>query len=986
LGVQIPPGTHFFNAATSTTFVLLKTFWTAIGLVVTSAIAFGWLVWKCDRDPKINFLPRDGRAEWIVFPAAMDARSHPVVMMDATFRRTLQLETQPRSARLLVRAAKRVELKINGDTVQTVSPRNWKQISTLDVSKFLRTGPNTIEARVFNDDAPPALWLTLTADSSTLRTDNKWEASLAGSTWRSSALASTPKRAGPGNLLAGGERTSAVLSKIWRTLTGLAVLAVLLTIAAGWWFARITAKANGSGAKFSHRQLFALLGLCGFAWFILFWNNAKMLPFPSGYDFKDHIAYIKYVQDHGALPLPNEGFEMFQPPLYYAVSAAALSICRLTVADDAAVAVLRALTMIFGIANFSLVFLSVRLLFPGRLVAQIVGLLTAAFLPMQLYLSHYVTNETLAATLVTATIYVGLRALKRERVPALQYICLGAFAGLAMLAKATSLLLIPPLFGALMIKLLQERASISGWCRAFGVTLAAILITCGWHYARICHHFGTPIVGNWDPALGFPWWQDPGFHVARDYFRFGAVFISPLFSGFNGFADGIYSTLWGDSLCGGLSDLISRTPWNYNLVVGGYFLAVIPTFIVVLGAVVATHRFVRVPSPEWVLMLSLAAAIVFGVIFMTLRVPSYAQVKAFYGLAALTPLCAFAVAGFSFLSDKWPRSQFAVTALLLFWALNSFASMWIVESPVRHLHNAARLTVEHQIDRAYAEASTAIALDPSNASGHRFFSAIALESERLSEALEHAERAVQLSPSTSDAHAQLGAVLFKQNDFEGAVSEARRAIELGMENKFAYDLSFTCLRRLQRNDEAIEAARNALALSPFDSELHYRLALAAGQTGDFATAAKQFGYALLLQPKNTDAADRVQLAMRFAAKSPNASQQLATIAASAPDSPVLLNEIAWLRATAPAIDLRSGTEAVRLAERACSITGDKQPMLIATLGAAYAEAGKFSEAIATAQKALSLARSNGDAKTTELAENLLTAFQSNQPYREEPRP
>jgi tetratricopeptide (TPR) repeat protein len=887
---------------------------------------------------------------------------------------------------LLVRAAKRVELRINGEIPQIVPTPSWKQISTLDVSKFFHTGPNTIEARVFNDDAPPALWLTLVTDSSALRTDEKWEVSIAGSAWRSCALASTPKRAGPGNLLAGGERIADVLPRIWRAWAALAVLAVLATIAAGWWLGRLRVKPNGGGAQFSRPQLLVLLGLCSLAWVILFWNNAKMLPFHCGYDFKDHIAYIKYVQDHRGLPLPNEGFEMFQPPLYYAVSAAVLSICRLAVTDDGAVIVLRALTMIFGVANFIFVFLSMRLLFPGRLIAQTIGLLTAVFLPMQLYLSHYVTNETLVATLASATIYLGLRALKYERVSVSQYLWLGAFAGLAMLAKATSLLLVPPLFGALIIKLLQERASIFGWFRAFGVTVAAILITSGWHYARIWHHFGTPIVGNWDPILGFPWWQDPGFHVARDYFRFGAALTSPLFSGFNGFADGIYSTLWGDSLCGGLSDLISRTPWNYNLVVGGYLLAVVPTVVVVLGTVVAIYRFARNRSAEWFLLLSFAGAIVVGMIFMTLRVPSYAQVKAFYGLAALTPFCAFAAAGFGFLSDKWPKSKFVFTALLIFWTLNSFASMWIVESPVRHLHNAARLNAEHKNDRAYAEASTAVALDSSSATAQRFFSAIALESGRLPEALEHAGRAIQLVPSSSDAHAQLGAVRFAQNDFEGAVNEARLAIELGMENRFAYAVSFTSLRRLQRDREAVETGRDALALSPFESELHYRLALAAGQTGDFAAAALQFGYALLLQPKNNDAADRVRLALRFAAKSPNASQQLGTIAASAPDSPVLLNEIAWLRATALASDLRNGAEAVRLAEHACSIGGEKQPMLIATLAAAYAEAGKFPEAITTAQNALSLARSSSDAKTAGLVENLLTTFQSNQPYREEPRP
>src|SRR5207302_4394405 len=250
------------------------------------------------------------------------------------------------------------------------------------------------------------------------------------------------------------------------------------------------------------------------------------------------------------------------------------------------------------------------------------------------------------------------------------------------------------------------------WVRTFGLTTATILIICGWHYVRVWRHFGTPIVGNWDPVLGFPWWQDPGFRTAADYFRFGESLVAPLFSGFNGFADGIYSTLWGDSLCGGLSGLLSRTPWNYNLMIGGYWLALVPTSLVLIGFTIAICRFVRRATPQWFLLLGLSAAIAFGLIFMTLKVPSYAQVKAFYGLAALVPFCAFAAAGFGFLSNKWPTSQFALTALFLFWALNSFASIWIVESPFRRLY-AASVSVEHRIDRAYAEISSAVALDPS---------------------------------------------------------------------------------------------------------------------------------------------------------------------------------------------------------------------------------------------------------------------------------
>src|SRR5260370_17204990 len=112
---------------------------------------------------------------------------------------------------------------------------------------------------------------------------------------------------------------------------------------------------------------------------------------------------------------------MFHTSLYYALSGGFLSMCRLSVSDDAAVIVLRSLTMIFGIANFIFVFLSLRLLFAGRLALQLIGLLIPTFLPMQLYLSHFVTNEILAATLVPVAIFLILLELKCELESVLHY-------------------------------------------------------------------------------------------------------------------------------------------------------------------------------------------------------------------------------------------------------------------------------------------------------------------------------------------------------------------------------------------------------------------------------------------------------------------------------------------------------------------------------------------------------------------------------------
>ena len=64
-------------------------------------------------------------------------------------------------------------------------------------------------------------------------------------------------------------------------------------------------------------------------------------------------------------------------------------------------------------------------------------------------------------------------------------------------------------------------------------------------------------------------------------------------------------------------------------------------------------------------------------------------------------------------------------------------------------------------------------------------------------------------------------------------------------------------------------------------------------------------------------------------------------------------------ATSPDDGLRNGAEAVRLAERACELTHYGQPLFMGTLATAYAEAGRFPEAVTTAEKAEQLATAAG---------------------------
>lgn len=79
-----------------------------------------------------------------------------------------------------------------------------------------------------------------------------------------------------------------------------------------------------------------------------------------------------------------------------------------------------------------------------------------------------------------------------------------------------------------------------------------------------------------------------------------------------------------------------------------------------------------------------------------------------------------------------------------------------------------------------------------------------------------------------------------------------------------------------------------------------------------------------------------------------------------PDSVVLLNNLAWLLVACPDASIRNGPEAVRLAERACFLSNYRMPHIVGTLGAAYAEAGDFSEAILMAKRAQELAATEND--------------------------
>jgi len=319
--------------------------------------------------------------------------------------------------------------------------------------------------------------------------------------------------------------------------------------------------------------------------------------------------------------------------------------------------------------------------------------------------------------------------------------------------------------------------------------------------------------------------------------------------------------------------------------------------------------------------------------------------------------------------------------ILLAWAMNNFASLWIRgDSAPTHIYLGESFETDGKIGAAVAEFAKAVDIDPSNVLARRSLALALNKAGKMDEALQQAGQAMELNPANAVCHRVLGVILARQGQMERAIDEARRAVELGPEDPSNHRFLLDCLFRLGRDNEAATAARNGLAVFPYDAGLHNELGQELARKGDLMTATNQFAYALLFGPDWAEVHLNFGRALLHLGDAPNGLRHFQEAVRLAPDSPLELNGLAWLLATYPDAALRNGPEAVRLAEHACAMASSRNPALLATLAAAYAETGRFPEAINAAQEAITLARTAGNEAAIRRVENLLGFFQSGRPF------
>jgi tetratricopeptide (TPR) repeat protein len=328
---------------------------------------------------------------------------------------------------------------------------------------------------------------------------------------------------------------------------------------------------------------------------------------------------------------------------------------------------------------------------------------------------------------------------------------------------------------------------------------------------------------------------------------------------------------------------------------------------------------------------------------------------------------------------------------------------------------ASLLVDQGKFDEAVEYCQKALRADPRSAGAHSTWGLALIRQGQTNAALAHYEQALSFKPDFADAHYNIGNALAGQGQTEAAVKHYEAAIHFDPYSaNYHNNLAYMLLRE-RKLDRAFAEFRAALALDPDSWHARYGLGDTLVRLGKFAAGASELSRVLEVQPDLPAA--RLQLGVALEAqghvteaietfseavqRKPDfalahyhlgllLSQQGKTMEAIAhyreavqvlPNFADALNRLAWLLSVSPEAAIRNGAQAVEFAERACKASNYGQPAMVLTLAAAYAEAGRFEDAVRTAEKVCT-GSPGVDAEFGRTCREMLERFRAGKPYQE----
>jgi tetratricopeptide (TPR) repeat protein len=258
----------------------------------------------------------------------------------------------------------------------------------------------------------------------------------------------------------------------------------------------------------------------------------------------------------------------------------------------------------------------------------------------------------------------------------------------------------------------------------------------------------------------------------------------------------------------------------------------------------------------------------------------------------------------------------------------------------------------NSLPEALADLTRALHLRPDSAYAHLYRGEALRRLGRYDEALRDFDEAIRLQPKAPVAFLWRGSTHEGKRDMARALADYDHALSL-KEDAQGYFYRGCCLRAAGRLDEAIADLSKCLQLDPKFPSAYAERAWAHRSRGDRGRAVEDFSAALALRPSAFLFNERAATHYRGG----NFAQAIADHAEAyrlGPDNPLTCNGLAWILATCPVDSLRDGRRALELAGKACELSRWQDSGYIDTLACAWAECGRFEEAVRYGEKVVEM--------------------------------
>ena len=257
-----------------------------------------------------------------------------------------------------------------------------------------------------------------------------------------------------------------------------------------------------------------------------------------------------------------------------------------------------------------------------------------------------------------------------------------------------------------------------------------------------------------------------------------------------------------------------------------------------------------------------------------------------------------------------------------------------------------------------------------------------LDQGRLNEALSYFEQALQENPNKAEIYNNIGNTLLQLGRVDESFSPLQKALELDPNRPDVRSNLGNALLRTGRLEESIIQLRAALNIKPGYVFALNHLGAALLLAGRADEAVGCLTKAIATDPNYLSARFNLANTLLQLRRVDEAVSELQNALVISPNNPEAQKNLAWVLATSSDDRIRDGRKAVALARRANELTRGQNPIIGVTLAAAYAEAGRFAEAVIAAEGARQVANDSGNLRLAEAINGYVQLYRSGQPFRD----